>query len=63
MRISYKLMILTSSAEKLFKRWTNQGWDPTVASSNKVTTIVWLDLVTDKNTDPTALPGVVRILQ
>jgi hypothetical protein len=63
MRTTYKLMIRTRFVDTLFTRWKNQGWEPTCVKQNKIISIVYIDMRTDKNTDPTNLPGVLRVLQ
>lgn len=63
MRTSYKLMVRTKFVDDLFTRWKNMGWTPTCIKQTRIISVVYLDMVVDKNTDPTALPGVLKILQ
>lgn len=61
MKIYYRLTVLRAYAEALLPKWRNQGWEPTIVSVLTDTCIVTLDMVTDKNTDPTQYRGVVFV--
>lgn len=58
----YKLRVLRDKAEALLPKWRNQGWEPTVVRLDGVLCIVTLDLVTDKQADPTQHKGIVGVL-
>lgn len=59
MRTYYKLSVLRTEAERLIHQWRNQGWEPTIITVYEVSCVVILDMVTDKNTDPTNHRGVL----
>lgn len=56
-------MILNVDADKMIKRWMNQGWCSTVITVNPISCVIALDHIIDKGCDPTTHKEILYILQ